>query len=276
MKTITTKKMKTKIISLILSTLFLFLALTIKKVNFQIIKMPYLITIIVVTIILIIWSVVLIFINREVNAKFKYYFYQVLDFMQILVFAIALIQLVFLFWFFPATVQMSSMNPTLFEDDTLIIKVGNKKIERFDIVVIEVDQMKTFLDEDNLIIKRVIGLPGDNFRYRNGQLILISNGQEIPIEERFLYDETGNFMKGYGYSTYTSDFDMVSHCHINGEPCDFTESIAIPNDYYFVMGDNRGNNYSYDSRSFGLVHRSSIVGNAKYRMNNILKWDQLK
>lgn len=268
--------MKTKIISLILSTLLLFLALTIKKVNFQIIKLPYLITIIVITLILIVWSVLLIILNRELNTKFKYYFYQILDFMQILVFAIALIQFIFLFWFFPATVQMSSMNPTLFEDDTLIINVGNKKIDRFDIVVIEVDQMNTFLEDDNLIIKRVIGLPGDNFRYRNGKLILTKDGQEILIEEPFLYDENNNFMNGNGYSTYTDDFDMISRCHINGVPCDFKDGVVIPKDYYFVMGDNRGNNYSYDSRSFGLVHRSSIVGSAKYRINSLIKWEDLK
>lgn len=276
MKTISTKKMKIKLISLVLSTLLLFFSLIIKKVNFQILKFPYLVVVITTAVILITFSILMLVLNRDINQKFKYYYYQVLDFVQILVFALAIIQLVFLFWFFPATVQMSSMTPTLYEEDNLIIKVGKSKIDRFDIVVIEVKDMETYLDPDNLIIKRVIGLPGDNFKYRNGKLILIKNGEEIVIEENFLYDENGQFKQGSGFSTYTSDFLMADRCHINGKACDFTNGVAIPDDYYFVLGDNRGNNYSYDSRSFGLIHRTSIVGSAKYRMNNIFNWERLK
>lgn len=124
----------------------------------------------------------------------------------------------------PVKVNGNSMYPTLEGNEIMLLnKLGS--IDRFDIVVVELD------GEENHLIKRVIGLPGDT--------IEISNN-EIYINGELLEDE-------YGYGiTYNID------------------PITLESDEYFVLGDNRI--ISLDSRSFGTVKRSEIEGTTNFIM----------
>jgi signal peptidase I len=79
------------------------------------------------------------------------------------------------------------------------------------------------------LIKRVVGLPGDVVEGRNGHLV--RNG--VEVDEPYLRP-----------GTFTSDFDKVK----------------IKPDHYWMMGDNRED--SADSRTFGQVDRSALVGRA--------------
>jgi signal peptidase I len=79
------------------------------------------------------------------------------------------------------------------------------------------------------LIKRVIGLPGDTVEGRDGQLW--RNGHRLP--EPYLAD-----------NVFTSEF----------------KPVKIRPGYYWVMGDNRED--SADSRVFGQVPRSTLVGRA--------------
>jgi signal peptidase I len=79
------------------------------------------------------------------------------------------------------------------------------------------------------LIKRVVGLPGDTLEGRDGHLI--RNG--TVVDEPYLRP-----------GTFTSDFDKV----------------RIKPDHYWMMGDNRED--SADSRTFGQVDRSALVGRA--------------
>ena len=139
----------------------------------------------------------------------------------------------------PITVVGSSMDPTLHDKQMLLLsKISYKlhDIERFDIVVIK--------KENEEIIKRVIGLPGE--LYVNGEY----------IEESYNY---GN----------TKDFDLDYICYI--EKYKYYEKNAsfkceydkIPDNYYLVLGDNRG--ISKDSRSIGLIKKDDILGKAVIR-----------
>ena len=73
----------------------------------------------------------------DLNYKVKKLLYNTLDFFQTLTFALVLFLCIFTFWFFPATVQGRSMMPTLVENNRVLISVGNKKMSRFGIVVID-------------------------------------------------------------------------------------------------------------------------------------------
>lgn len=128
----------------------------------------------------------------------------------------------------PVMVDGQSMDNTLQNNQMLLLNKLDKKYERFEIVV--------FKYKKNRLIKRVIGLPGDKISIKDNKLYI----NDKLIEEKYV-------------SSKSDDFDL-SILGID----------KIPEDYYFVMGDNRKD--SYDSRYFGLVNKKNIEGTVKYRL----------
>ena len=121
----------------------------------------------------------------------------------------------------PIKVNGSSMYPTLEDQDIMILDIISYKLhglKRFDIAVI--NQGK------ELIIKRVIGLPGEKVEYKSGKLYI----DGVEIEDPYLSEE--NSMEDI--------------------------SITVPKDEYYVLGDNRQN--SLDSRTFGTFNKKQILG----------------
>lgn len=142
---------------------------------------------------------------------------------------IVVILLIRTYLFVPIMVSGNSMVPTLNNGDVMILNKFSylvNDIERFDIVVVDY--------ENEYIIKRVIGLPGDYVEYKND--ILYVNGK--IIEE--VYDRE-----------YTQDFNLND---LNIE--------KIPNNYYLVLGDNRP--ISKDSRKIGLIDKKNIKGSTNF------------
>ena len=139
----------------------------------------------------------------------------------------------------PVIVRGDSMYDTLKDGEVLFLSKINyrvSEIKRFDIVVIK------DLDDD-LIIKRVIGLPGDNIEYKDNTLYI--NGKKS--NQQFTEDET-------------EDFTLEEICEIHNITCDG----KIPNGMYLVLGDNR--DVSADSRVKGLINRDQILGKAVFRI----------
>ena len=131
----------------------------------------------------------------------------------------------------PIRVIGPSMKDTLQNKDIMILdKISYRfsDIKRFDIVVVSY--------ENDYIIKRVIGLPGDTVEYKDNTLYI--NGK--------LYDE-----KYLATGTVTDNFTIS----------DINQTEKIPEGYYLVLGDNREE--SKDSRSIGLIKRSKIEGKTK-------------
>ena len=142
---------------------------------------------------------------------------------------IVVILLIRTYLFVPIMVSGNSMVPTLNNGDVMILNKFSylvNDIERFDIVVVDY--------ENEYIIKRVIGLPGDYVEYKND--ILYVNGKKIKEE----YDRE-----------YTEDFNLND---LNIE--------KIPNNYYLVLGDNRP--ISKDSRKIGLIDKKNIKGSTNF------------
>jgi signal peptidase I len=122
-----------------------------------------------------------------------------------------------------------SMEPNLHTHQRVLVEKVTYRFshapQRGDIIVIDLDPENT---ADDLLIKRVIGLPGDVIEIRGG---------EVYIDNEWLQEPWMTNMGGGNYGPKT-----------------------IPPLYVFVMGDNRG--ASNDSRSFGPVPVDNIVGRA--------------
>jgi signal peptidase I len=122
-----------------------------------------------------------------------------------------------------------SMEPNLHSDQRLVVEkisynrwwpVGGP--ERGDVVVFRVDP------NSDLLIKRVIGLPGDRVEIRAGQVIINGELLDEPYISRPTYGDYG--------------------------------PVDVPPLHVFLLGDNRG--FSNDSRAFGPLPLDTVIGRA--------------
>lgn len=146
----------------------------------------------------------------------------------------------FTFVFSNDTVSGPSMQPN-FESNDRVITVRHSQIHRGDVVVVNAPDKPRAL-----YIKRVIGLPGDTISFKNDQLYI--NGKKRSES----YLDKGKKLYSGG-QLYTYNFTLKSRGLGN----------KVPANSYFVMGDHR--NISNDSRLFGYVKRSQVVGVVKLR-----------
>lgn len=155
----------------------------------------------------------------------------------IIIFVVALIRT---FLITPVMVNGSSMYPYLKDKEILILNKTDKDYKRFDVVVAEAANTK--------IIKRIIGLPGENIEYKNCKLYI--NGEE---------------QDDYVNECITNDFSLE----------ELYSYVVIPEDYYFVMGDNR--NKSSDSRDYriGLIKKDQIQGKVIFRLTPLNRFGTL-
>ncbi len=133
-----------------------------------------------------------------------------------------------------------SMLPTINNDNVLVV---NKypSIKRFDLVY-----MRTPLNEKEITIKRVIGLPKESVQYSQDELLI--NGQEKS--EPYLEGKK----EMYPGIILTEDFNLE----------DVTNVTSVPSGSYFVLGDNRKS--SVDSRIYGFVDEKLIIGKVKMKV----------
>lgn len=120
----------------------------------------------------------------------------------------------------------NSMNPTIKNGDIVLLeKYNNQELERY--------QMISFEAEDKNVFKRIIGLPGDTVTFKDG--IIFINGECI-LEEEAKYLSSSPKEDGYN------------------------EVFIVPEDCYFVLGDNRF--VSRDSRAYAnpYISKDSILG----------------
>ena len=155
--------------------------------------------------------------------------------------AIALIIFFVIYTFIaqPHLVRGESMQPNYQDGEYILTSklyhwVGTP--ERGDVIV-----LKSPEDPNVQFIKRVIGLPGEKIKISNNQVIITNQDHPkvFALKEKYL-----------GSSTTTNGSNYI---HDN-------EEVTIPKDKYVVMGDNR--DFSYDSRSWGLLDKDKIIGKA--------------
>ena len=145
-----------------------------------------------------------------------------------------------------AVIPSESMEKTIMTGDRLIgnrlayginLQIGDKQIckklrdpKRFDIVIFRYPD-----DESELYIKRIIGLPGETVEIKDGDVYI--DGSKKPLDDSFTAEKIEGSFGPY----------------------------KVPEDSYFVMGDNR--NCSYDSRFWKntYVRFYEILGKAMFR-----------
>lgn len=134
----------------------------------------------------------------------------------------------------PFQVDGSSMTDTLEDNEYIVINklgyyIGNP--ERGDVIVFRPPNEKS-----KYYVKRIIGLPGDVVIIRDGLVFLQPAGTDVPVklDEPYLDDRN----EGRTFRHPPGSGDM-------GE-----ERYQVPEDRYFVLGDNRQG--SLDSRSFTM------------------------
>ena len=151
-------------------------------------------------------------------------------------------------------IPAASNEPTLFIGDHILLdrRVSARKPTFGDLVVFEFPR-----DPEKDFIKRVVGIGGDTIEIRNKAVFL--NGEKIN-ESYVVHRES-----------------EIIPAHIG--PRDFFGPVTVPEDSYFVLGDNRDR--SYDSRFWGFVKKEQIKGTVKTvywswdAQNASVRWERI-
>ena len=204
---------------------------------------------------------------------------------------IALVFFLRSFLYEPFKIPSSSMLPTLFVGDLILVNkfsygirlpILNKKVidisnpQRGDVMVFKYPE-----DPSVDYIKRVVGVPGDKVVYRNKRLLINGNELSYQVLPDFLDEERLSYFKQYaenltGVTHRILNDDRASafvhdpHNFPKRENCTYNSegfSCVVPEGEYFMMGDNRDN--SLDSRYWGFVPDQNIVGKAFFIWMNL-------
>ena len=161
----------------------------------------------------------------------------VLEVAKIIVISLAIIIPIRYYLIQPFYVKGASMEPTFHDYEYLIINEITYRLntpDRGDIIVLK-DPRNT----SQFFIKRIIGLPGETIKIKNGT-VMIANSEH---PEGVILDE----------SSYLNDSVYTSG----------NIDITLDADKFYVMGDNRGS--SLDSRIIGPIGKEYIIGKAWVR-----------
>jgi signal peptidase I len=174
----------------------------------------------------------------------------------------------------PFRIPSGSMIPTLHIGDFILVQkyaygirlpVVHTKImdvgkpERGDVMVFRYPR-----DPSINYIKRVIGLPGDRISWTedkqlivNGKKVVYSNAKALDVDTP--YGKVAARILNEKLPTEAGDVDHTIQVFLSKT---HATDVVVPDNSYFVMGDNRDN--SSDSRVWGFVPEKNIVGKAVF------------
>jgi signal peptidase I len=166
----------------------------------------------------------------------------------------------------PMRIPSASMEPTLRVGDFLLVDKQSfapsgaldrlllppTRVERGALVVFHYP-----VDTSLHLVKRVVGVPGDRVRLRNGRVLV--NGRPLSEPYAFYSPSRPNGFRDDFPSLLEVDpnVDLRWWIELRQLTRD-SDDVIVPPGEYFVLGDNR--NDSVDSRYWGFVPRNAIVG----------------
>jgi signal peptidase I len=169
---------------------------------------------------------------------------RLLDYGLVAVVAIALALAVQAYAVKPYRIPSASMASTLRPGDRVLVNRVVYRLrdpQRGDVLVFRFPG-----DRSVVFIKRVVGVPGDVLRVKDGRLYV--NGERVR--------------EPYVHRTGGSPDPTLAMPPLDGStmprPWSLTSPYTVPPDSYFVMGDNRTD--SDDSRDWGVVPRDAVIG----------------
>ena len=166
----------------------------------------------------------------------------------------------------PFRIPSGSMIPTLLVGDFILVnkyKYGirvpltnelifkNNYPNRGDVIVFQ------FPENTNInYIKRVVGIPGDKIEYINKTLFV--NGK--PLQLKTINNLDSYNLNSSNGTIYLENNGTKEYSILNNSVRAIDFQYSVPDDNYFVLGDNRDN--SNDSRYWGTVHKNNLIGEA--------------
>ncbi len=175
--------------------------------------------------------------EKTLPDKVRNFFKELIPYV-IIIFVVAIIRT---FVVTPVRVNGDSMYPYLKNEEILILNKLNNNYKRNDIIVAQVNNTK--------IIKRIIGLPGENIEYKDCNLYI--NGKKT---------------KDFVTECITDDFSLEK----------LYDYVVIPEGYYFVMGDNRRESSDSRNPDIGLINKNQINGKVSFRLLPFKRFGSLK
>lgn len=168
----------------------------------------------------------------------KNFFTFVFELIKIVVISLAIIIPVRYYLIQPFYVKGASMEPNFFDKEYLIIDEISYRFnepKRGDVIVFRYPK-----DPQEYFIKRVIGLPGEQVQIKDDKIIIYNkeNPDGFYLDEKYLDPN----IKTHGLTE---------------------DKLDLSGNEFYVLGDNR--NQSKDSRSFGPVDKSFIIGRVMFR-----------
>ncbi len=126
-------------------------------------------------------------------------------------------------------IRGSSMEPTL-NDEEIVVLIKTSNLKR--------GQLCCFSYQNKLLIKRIIGVPGDSITINEEGFVYVN---DVLLDEPYILDRA------------------------LGE-CDIDFPVHVSENHYFILGDHRSTSIDSRSSAVGLVDAEQVVGKIFFRI----------
>ena len=173
------------------------------------------------------------------------------DYVEMFAWAVFIVMILFSFGFRICRVDGSSMEDTLQNNQTLLLRSAFYTPKQDDIVVFHLTDPENNMEKT--LVKRVIALEGQTVRIDLKTKIITVDGVEYADSHKVLKNNNGEYNSAYFRYDYNPDTQIFE--------------TTVPVGCVFVMGDNRNNSMDSRNRIVGFVDKNCILGGVVMRLS---------